>query len=760
MSSLFASLGAADDVDDSLWGDGGLFSNNPVQDVLDREEGFTLDDLLDEDELIQEVKHLNTKLITFLSQRETVSKLVEYVTRDDTKDEEDVLAAATAAEAEREAAAAVATESGENPSSGEGLMNMPHSVMQVLHEREKLGRFAYTASEIFCCEVPGVNCHLVEDAATVRRRRAADGGGGSTDDGNDDGGDGDSHAATPEQLPGAFSEGASDGASDGAEGGENKSKGKEDQDMNEKNNTLTADAEKEAALANTDENNDGGPLIADFFSILHRPLLSPRTAGYLEKIVDVFLAREQESLMNWVDQHPELLERFVHHLGSISVSNVFRKLLDATDRQPPTISKDDTDDDEPPGPSISSSFEMSALSGDSNRRILWARKLKLTSSASAATEGKGLDAASIVVVKTILNVFTESGCEDDKYVSAGDALIDCVNRSTAQETILSLQSDEPPRNTPTELMRALNTTVAARALMSAAVSPSTAKCAVQGCLSVLVRLIEWHAQNLQFEADERLPTETMSDDDEDDMSGARAEAKTPRASMTSKGSLDLFAPQELPLLVGEVVSNMDTLINGLLKHPDVPERVFSNRDRRKPFGLVRLQAVELFTHMVYVRHELVATCMMERRVILKCLEFCFEYELNNTLHGLVTQAVASMCEEFDLATTVNDYRGLFVSVNEQPNLIDVVLNAYEQSDELEAKRNYCACYMGHLHIIANTIHESSIKSAQIMEAHPEAYGATPTGEKRMSAQLIPPPPTTPMTTEAAKRNASITSLAR
>ena len=65
MSSLFASLGAADDVDDSLWGDGGLFSNNPVQDVLDREEGFTLDDLLDEDELIQEVKHLNTKLILF-----------------------------------------------------------------------------------------------------------------------------------------------------------------------------------------------------------------------------------------------------------------------------------------------------------------------------------------------------------------------------------------------------------------------------------------------------------------------------------------------------------------------------------------------------------------------------------------------------------------------------------------------------------------------------------------------------------------------
>ena len=42
-------------------------------------------------------------------------------------------------------------------------------------------------------------------------------------------------------------------------------------------------------------------------------------------------------------------------------------------------------------------------------------------------------------------------------------------------------------------------------------------------------------------------------------------------------------------------------MNGLLKHPDVDNRRFSNGDERKPFGLVRLQAVELFTHMVYVR---------------------------------------------------------------------------------------------------------------------------------------------------------------
>ena len=269
--SLFASLGG-EDVDDSLWGDGGLFSNNPVQDLLDREEGFTLEELLEEDELIQEVKHLNTKLIDFLSLRSTVAQLTAYVTRDDTKDEEDVMAAATQAEAEMDAAAAALPTGGEAAVTGLGgdaddapaFMNgMPQSVMQILHEREKLGRFAYTASEIFCCEVPGVNCHLLEDAATVAKR-LKEGGDGSED-------------VTPEQLPGSTA--AADAAAVAVAA------------------AATAAAAAAAATptstedqATTDANDaSSGPLISSFFQILHRPTVSPRTAGYLEKIVDVFL---------------------------------------------------------------------------------------------------------------------------------------------------------------------------------------------------------------------------------------------------------------------------------------------------------------------------------------------------------------------------------------------------------------------------------------------------------------------------------------
>ncbi len=53
---------------------------SPVDTILDKE-AFTLEELLDEDELIQECKSLNTRLITFLKQKETVKRLVSVVWR-------------------------------------------------------------------------------------------------------------------------------------------------------------------------------------------------------------------------------------------------------------------------------------------------------------------------------------------------------------------------------------------------------------------------------------------------------------------------------------------------------------------------------------------------------------------------------------------------------------------------------------------------------------------------------------------------------
>jgi len=51
---------------------------SPIEAILDKED-FTLEELLDEDDLIQEVKSLNNRLLAFLRQRETVDQLITYL---------------------------------------------------------------------------------------------------------------------------------------------------------------------------------------------------------------------------------------------------------------------------------------------------------------------------------------------------------------------------------------------------------------------------------------------------------------------------------------------------------------------------------------------------------------------------------------------------------------------------------------------------------------------------------------------------------
>ena len=48
---------------------------SPVDSILDKE-AYTLEELLDEDELIQECKSLNARLTAYLKQKDTVQKLV------------------------------------------------------------------------------------------------------------------------------------------------------------------------------------------------------------------------------------------------------------------------------------------------------------------------------------------------------------------------------------------------------------------------------------------------------------------------------------------------------------------------------------------------------------------------------------------------------------------------------------------------------------------------------------------------------------
>ncbi|KAL5140741.1 Serine/threonine-protein phosphatase 6 regulatory subunit 3 [Glycine soja] len=70
-----------------FWRMAGLSTASPVETILDKE-NFTLDELLDEDEIIQECKALNSSLINFLSGRAQVEQLTRYIIEEAPEDAE------------------------------------------------------------------------------------------------------------------------------------------------------------------------------------------------------------------------------------------------------------------------------------------------------------------------------------------------------------------------------------------------------------------------------------------------------------------------------------------------------------------------------------------------------------------------------------------------------------------------------------------------------------------------------------------------
>ncbi|KAL3643740.1 hypothetical protein CASFOL_014555 [Castilleja foliolosa] len=68
-----------------FWRMAGLSTASPVEAILDKE-NFTLVELLDEDEIIQECKALNGRLINFLRERANVKQLIQYIVEEAPED--------------------------------------------------------------------------------------------------------------------------------------------------------------------------------------------------------------------------------------------------------------------------------------------------------------------------------------------------------------------------------------------------------------------------------------------------------------------------------------------------------------------------------------------------------------------------------------------------------------------------------------------------------------------------------------------------
>ncbi|XP_020587148.1 serine/threonine-protein phosphatase 6 regulatory subunit 3-like isoform X1 [Phalaenopsis equestris] len=99
-----------------FWRMTGLSTASPVDTILDKE-NYALEELLDEDEIIQECKALNNRLINFLRERAQVEQLIRYIVEEAPEDA----------------------------------------------EKKRIFKFPFIACEIFTCEVENILRTLVED---------------------------------------------------------------------------------------------------------------------------------------------------------------------------------------------------------------------------------------------------------------------------------------------------------------------------------------------------------------------------------------------------------------------------------------------------------------------------------------------------------------------------------------------------------------------------------------------------------------------
>ena len=144
-----------------FWRFGGYANISTIDTILEKPD-FTVEDLLDEGDLIQEIKQHNAKLIEYLREDRVLEKLLEYVVAprlepvatpqdDPPKDEEDTKGKARLLPFSRPRASSRATENDEEES------------------EKKRNRYAYIAAEVLSSDTWSIYEAMMENQAMIRK---------------------------------------------------------------------------------------------------------------------------------------------------------------------------------------------------------------------------------------------------------------------------------------------------------------------------------------------------------------------------------------------------------------------------------------------------------------------------------------------------------------------------------------------------------------------------------------------------------------
>jgi SIT4-associating protein SAP185/190 len=140
-----------------FWRFGG-YANISAIDTLLEKEGVTLEELLDENDLIQELKQHNTKLIEYLREDAILERLLEYVVAPKLENEVPFEEKATGEDNSEEA-----NEKSEDPSTSRVRTEEDDEA------EKKRNKYAYVAAEILSSDTWSISEALIENQVMLRK---------------------------------------------------------------------------------------------------------------------------------------------------------------------------------------------------------------------------------------------------------------------------------------------------------------------------------------------------------------------------------------------------------------------------------------------------------------------------------------------------------------------------------------------------------------------------------------------------------------
>ena len=622
-------LDAAGVVTGDIWCSGAFSFESPLKDLLDSGE-YTLDQLLGEDELLQELRGIHPQLIDFFSSEEAVAGLVQYVilpqhaprpkpfivnepTTTTTTSPQDPdksshhpqeesssstpVAAAAAAAAEGNNGQDKQDENEEeNPNTDEDDQDTEQEQHDAVHVR-----YPYMACEVICCEVKGI-IDLIVDGYVPTPTAAADGlqsvVSSSDDDDDDD----------------------------------------DDNDGNDTNTEVTL------------KQNDPRPrtILDLLFSMLYDAKpgeIDDHRAGYFDKILSILFRKRPQAMSDYINEGggrgtQALMNVMFHHLYSHSIMQIVQRLLLP---QPPLPPKDDSDEDNAAIGDVelyNDPMDAADMDGLGSFRCKWSESRVALELLLDCLIGTGLPEIEQVEERKL-----------SLYQNASEVLITIIQNSPLTSPTLHILTTDP----------VLEKLIMAASCFEEGTSfsphDSRLTCTMNVLESLILQLGGYGSVGTVMYSDDEEDEEGEQDEDDEEENPEGVEVKDGEPTATRPNSMR----QEL--------ATSDTLINHLpmmlsnlcklLLYPEAENWVspmqFSRTDPQKLLGSSRLRIVRLLESLVLLGDPNVDALLCESNCLEICLDLFWKFQWCSMLHQSVANLLVHVFEGANARSELQSY---------------------------------------------------------------------------------------------------------